>query len=89
MIREFIFDALLLATWATVVPLLAAAAAGLMVAILQAVTQVQESTTVYLAKLAGLTAALVLCWNPIGDAMHELMIRLGQIIAQGGGEFTW
>ena len=52
-------------------PILLAAAAGLVVAILQAATQLQEQTTQYAAKFAAVVIALALFGATIGSAIYR------------------
>lgn len=89
MIRQFIIDALWLSVELTAIPLGAAALAGLVIAILQAVTQVQEQTSVYVVKLAAVSVAIFAMRLSIEEQFLSLMRSVGVLIAGGGGELTW
>lgn len=84
MIRDFLVDALWLGCWVSLVPLLAAAAFGLLLAILQAVTQVQEQTSMYLLRVISASIAVLLLAREIGDQFLQLMTRFGAIVIAGG-----
>jgi type III secretory pathway component EscS len=84
MIRDFLVDALWLGCWVSVVPLLAAAAFGLLLAILQAVTQVQEQTSMYLLRVVSASVAVFILGGEISDQFLQLMTRFGAIVLAGG-----
>jgi flagellar biosynthetic protein FliQ len=66
-------------------PLLAALAVGLLISLLQSVTQINESTLAFVPKLLAIGATLLLLGGfmqaSLGDFMHLLFDRL---IAVGG-----
>ncbi len=87
-IRDFLSEALWLSCWLTIVPLAAASVSGLVVALFQAVTQIQEQTTVYVVKLAAISLAIALLATTIAERFHALMMRFGALVVSGGGG-TW
>ena len=64
--------------------MLVALAVGLVVSLLQALTQVQEQTLVYVPKIVAVLAALVLMLPFMGDALAAYMTRIAARIASGG-----
>jgi|GEM_PF-4400267 len=89
MIREFIIQALWISLELTAIPLGVAAFLGLIVAVLQAATSVQEQTTVYVVKLVGVVIAILLMLNSIENQFLEMMTKFGVILASGGAVLTW
>ena len=89
MIREFIIQALWISLELTAIPLGVAAFLGLIVAVLQAATSVQEQTTVYVVKLVGVVIAILLMLNSIENQFLEMMTKFGVILASGGAGLTW
>ena len=66
-------------------PLLAALAAGLLVSVFQAVTQINEATLVFLPKVAALFAVLLLFGGSMYMALDNFThFIFGQIILAGG-----
>ena len=57
-------------------PIAAATVVGLTVAILQAVTQIQEQTVQFLLRFLAISAALVLTASTIGGALYYFAERL-------------
>lgn len=88
MIRDFLSEALWLSCLLTVVPLGAASLSGLIVALFQAVTQIQEQTTVYVIKLGAVSIAIALLAGTIAERFQSLMLRFGALVVSGGGA-TW
>jgi flagellar biosynthetic protein FliQ len=77
------------ALWLTLrvagLPLLAMLAIGLVVSVLQAVTQVQEPTLAFLPKLVAMALVLLLSGPAIGGSMRAYAdALLGRIVAAGG-----
>ena len=64
--------------------MLVALAVGLIVSLIQALTQVQEQTLIYVPKIVSVFAALLLMLPFIGDAMAGYMTRIAARIAAGG-----
>jgi flagellar biosynthesis protein FliQ len=64
--------------------MLVALAVGLIVSLIQALTQVQEQTLIYVPKIVSVFAALLLMLPFIGDAMAGYMTRIAAHIAAGG-----
>ena len=57
---------------------------GLVVSVLQALTQIQEQTLVYVPKILAVFAALLIALPFMGDAMMSYMTRIAVRIAAGG-----
>jgi flagellar biosynthetic protein FliQ len=57
---------------------------GLAVSVLQALTQIQEQTLVYVPKILAVFAALLIALPFMGDAMMSYMTRIAVRIAAGG-----
>ena len=77
------------ALWLTLrvagLPLLAMLAIGLVVSVLQAVTQVQEPTLAFLPKLVAMALVLLLSGPAIGGSMRAYAdALLGRIVSAGG-----
>ena len=64
--------------------MLVALAVGLVVSLLQALTQVQEQTLIYVPKIVAVLAALLLMLPFMGDALAAYMTRIAERIASGG-----
>ncbi|AYO82481.1 flagellar biosynthesis protein FliQ [Methylobacterium brachiatum] len=64
--------------------MLVALAVGLIVSLIQALTQVQEQTLIYVPKIVSVFAALLLMLPFIGDTMAGYMTRIAARIAAGG-----
>jgi flagellar biosynthetic protein FliQ len=61
-----------------------ALAVGLVISLLQALTQIQEQTLIYVPKILAVFAALMLMLPFMGDAMAGYMVRIAARIASGG-----
>ncbi len=57
-------------------PIAAATACGLLVSILQAVTQIQEQTLSFAIKLIAVIITLFLSASLIGESLHQFALRL-------------
>jgi flagellar biosynthetic protein FliQ len=57
---------------------------GLVVSLIQALTQIQEQTLIYVPKIIAVFATLLLMLPFIGDAMAGYMTRIAARIAAGG-----
>ncbi|MGY2049300.1 flagellar biosynthesis protein FliQ [Methylobacterium sp. JK268] len=57
---------------------------GLAVSLLQALTQIQEQTLIYVPKIVAVFAALLLMLPFMGDALSGYMTRIAARIAAGG-----
>lgn len=57
---------------------------GLAVSLLQALTQIQEQTIVYVPKILAVFAALLIALPFMGDALAGYMTRVALRIASGG-----
>ncbi len=78
-------EALWLALRVAGLPLLAMLAVGLVVSVLQAVTQVQEPTLAFLPKLVAMALVLLLSGPAIGGSMRAYAdALLGRIVSAGG-----
>ena len=64
--------------------MLVALAVGLVVSLVQALTQIQEQTLIYVPKIVAVFAALLLMMPFMGDAMAGYMVRIAARIAAGG-----
>jgi flagellar biosynthetic protein FliQ len=59
-------------------------AIGLVISLLQALTQLQEQTLVFVPKMVALLGALLLMLPFMGDAMAGYMARIAERIVSGG-----
>lgn len=57
---------------------------GLVISLLQALTQIQEQTLIYVPKILAVFAALMLMLPFMGDALASYMVRIAARIASGG-----
>lgn len=64
--------------------MLVALAIGLSISILQALTQVQEQTLVFVPKIIAVFASMMLFLPFMGDALASYMLRVAARIASGG-----
>ncbi len=64
--------------------MLVALAVGLVVSLVQALTQIQEQTLIYVPKIVSVFAALLLMLPFMGDALAGYMTRIAARIAAGG-----
>jgi flagellar biosynthetic protein FliQ len=64
--------------------MLVALAIGLAISILQALTQVQEQTLVFVPKIIAVFASMMLFLPFMGDALASYMLRIAARIASGG-----
>ena len=64
--------------------MLVALAVGLAVSLLQALTQIQEQTLIYVPKIVAVFATLLLTMPFMGDALAGYMTRIAARIAAGG-----
>lgn len=69
MIETYLRATFILVALISGLPLIVSAFSGLIVAVLQAATQVQEQTSSYLVKFSSVTLTLVILSGWIGDAM--------------------
>ncbi len=78
-------EALWLAPRVAGLPLMAMLAVGLVVSVLQALTQVQEPTLAFLPKLVAMALVLLLSGPAIGGSLRAYAdALLGRIVAAGG-----
>ncbi len=78
-------EAMWLALRVAGLPLMAMLAVGLVVSVLQALTQVQEPTVAFLPKLVAMALVLLLFGPAIGGAMRAYADDLpGRIVSAGG-----
>lgn len=64
--------------------MLVALAVGLVVSLVQALTQIQEQTLVYVPKIVAVFAAMLFCLPFMADALAGYMGRIATRIALGG-----
>lgn len=57
---------------------------GFVVSLLQALTQIQEQTLVYVPKIVAVLASLLLLLPYMGEALAAYMGRIAEAIASGG-----
>ena len=57
---------------------------GLVISLLQALTQLQEQTLIYVPKIVAVFGALLLVLPFMGDALGAYMLRVAARIAAGG-----
>jgi type III secretion protein S len=73
---EFTREALWLVLLLSAPPIVAATAVGLVTAVAQAVTQIQEQTVQHLLKLIAMTVALLVTAPLLGGALYHFADRL-------------
>jgi type III secretion protein S len=73
---EFTKEALWLVLLLSAPPIVAATAVGLVTAIAQAVTQIQEQTVQHLLKLIAMTVALLITAPLLGGSLYHFADRL-------------
>jgi flagellar biosynthetic protein FliQ len=64
--------------------MIVALAVGLVVSLLQALTQIQEQTLIYVPKIIAVFAAMMLMLPFMSDALAGYMTRIAARIASGG-----
>ena len=64
--------------------LIVALLVGVAISLLQALTQIQEQTLVYVPKILALVGAALFAMPFMGDAMASYMSRIAERIASGG-----
>jgi flagellar biosynthetic protein FliQ len=64
--------------------MLLALAVGLVISLLQALTQIQEQTLIYVPKIVAVFGALLLALPFMADALGGYMIRIAARIASSG-----
>ena len=64
--------------------MLIALAVGLAVSLVQALTQIQEQTLIYVPKIVAVFGALILFLPFMADALGAYMVRIAGLIAAGG-----
>ncbi len=64
--------------------MLVALMVGLVVSLLQALTQIQEQTLIYVPKIVAVFGGLILCMPFMADALGSYMARIAARIAAGG-----
>ena len=64
--------------------MLLALAVGLVISLLQALTQVQEQTLIYVPKIVAVFGGLILVLPFMADALGAYMLRISARIAAGG-----
>ncbi len=64
--------------------LMVALVVGVVISLLQALTQIQEQTLVYVPKILALAAAALFAMPFMGDAMAGYMSRIAERIVAGG-----
>ena len=64
--------------------MLVALVVGLAVSLVQALTQIQEQTLVYVPKIVAVFGAMLLCLPFMADALAAYMTRIAARIALGG-----
>ena len=57
---------------------------GLVVSLLQALTQIQEQTLIYVPKILAVFGAMLVMLPFMGDALASYMTRIATVIAGGG-----
>jgi flagellar biosynthetic protein FliQ len=64
--------------------MIVALAVGLVVSLVQALTQIQEQTLIYVPKILAVFVVMFLMFPFMGDAMAGYMTRIAARIASGG-----
>ena len=57
---------------------------GLAVSLVQALTQIQEQTLIYVPKIVAVFGAMLVCLPFMADALGAYMTRIASLIASGG-----
>jgi flagellar biosynthesis protein FliQ len=77
-------EALMVVLLVSGVPLATCAVSGLAIALLQAVTQVQEQTITYVVKIVTFALTLMVTYQWSCDLMSDLSVKLFEGIAHAG-----
>lgn len=64
--------------------MIVALAVGLVISLIQALTQIQEQTLIYVPKILAVFAVMFLMFPFMGDALAGYMTRIAARIASGG-----
>ncbi len=73
---DYTIQALMLVLILSMPPIIVAASAGILVALIQAVTQVQEQTISFAVKLVAVIATIVLTANWVGGELYNYAEKL-------------
>jgi flagellar biosynthetic protein FliQ len=65
--------------------MLAGLVVGFAISLLQALTQIQEQTLVYVPKIVAVLGALLLLLPFMGEALGSFMGEIARLVATGGG----
>jgi flagellar biosynthetic protein FliQ len=65
--------------------LMVALLVGVVISLLQALTQIQEQTLVFVPKILALAGAALFAMPFMGDALASYMTRIAERIVSGGG----
>lgn len=79
-IVEFSVNAAMLMLWLSMLPIIVATLIGLIVSLLQALTQVQEQTLGFAVKLIAVAATLLLSMNWMGSELYNYTLAIFQTI---------
>ena len=80
---SYMTQALYLVLWLSLPPIAVAAIVGTLFSLLQALTQIQEQTLIYVPKILATFGALMLFLPFMGDALAGYMGRIAVRIATG------
>jgi flagellar biosynthetic protein FliQ len=83
-ILEFARDGVLTFLKVSMPLMILALVVGLVISLLQALTQIQEQTLIYVPKIVAVFGALLLVLPFMGDALGAYMVRVAARIAAGG-----
>lgn len=83
-ILEFARDGVLTFLKVSMPLMILALVVGLVISLLQALTQIQEQTLIYVPKIVAVFGALLLVLPFMGDALGAYMARVAARIAAGG-----
>ena len=79
----YVNRALLLVLWLSLPPILVASVVGTLFSLLQALTQIQETTLVFVPKILAIFLALLIVLPFMADALHANFLRIAAHITSG------
>lgn len=86
MLSELLFDAALILAVSAGIPLIAASISGLLIAVVQSATQIQEQSAIFTVKLASLIVIVWISWGWVSEASIALVEDCMRGIAAPDGE---
>jgi len=80
-ILEFTVNAMMLVLWLSMPPIIVASFTGILVSLIQALTQIQEQTLSFAVKLVAVTITMLITARWLGGEMYNFSITLFESFA--------